>query len=112
MVTGKELAEEMSVQEAINEKLSEALQPSLLEVLNESHMHGGPATESHFNITAVSGTFADLNPVKRHQAVYKLLQQELEAGVHALALHLYTPDEWEQRQGSAPVSPDCRGGSK
>ena len=102
----------MSVQETINEKLSEALQPSFLEVVNESHMHGGPATESHFNITAVSSAFADLNLVKRHQAVYKLLQPELDAGVHALALHLYTLDEWEQRQGSAPVSPDCRGGSK
>ncbi len=102
----------MSVQDTIEAKLTQALQPSVLEVANESHMHGGPATESHFNITAVSATFTELNLVRRHQAVYKLLAQELAAGVHALALHLYTTDEWAQRSASAPISPDCRGGSK
>ena len=102
----------MSIQDTIKAKLSEALQPSMLEVANESHMHGGPATESHFNITAVSATFTDLNLVRRHQSVYKLLQTELAGGVHALAMHLYTQQEWEQRQGSSPTSPDCRGGSK
>jgi BolA protein len=102
----------MSVQDTIQAKLSEALQPSMLEVANESHMHGGPATESHFNITAVSATFTDLNLVRRHQSVYKLLQTELAGGVHALAMHLYTQQDWEQRQGSSSTSPDCRGGSK
>ena len=102
----------MSVQDTIQAKLSEVLQPSMLEVANESHMHGGPATESHFNITAVSATFTDLSLVRRHQAVYKLLHLELAGGVHALAMHLYTQQEWEQRQGSSPTSPDCRGGSK
>ncbi|GJM13141.1 MAG: transcriptional regulator [Pseudohongiella sp.] len=102
----------MSVQESIQEKLANALQPSVLEVVNESHMHGGPATESHFNITAVSAEFTDLNLVRRHQTVYKLLQQELDGGVHALALHLYTSAEWEQRRGASPSSPDCKGGSK
>ena len=102
----------MSVQDTIQAKLSAALQPSMLEVANESHMHGGPATESHFNITAVSATFTDLSLVRRHQVVYKLLHLELAGGVHALAMHLYTEQEWEQRQGSSPTSPDCRGGSK
>jgi BolA protein len=102
----------MSVQDTIQAKLSEALQPTMLEVANESHMHGGPATESHFNITAVSATFTDLSLVRRHQSVYKLLQTELAGSVHALAMHLYTEQEWEQRQGSSPTSPDCRGGSK
>ena len=102
----------MSVQDTIQAKLSAALQPSMLEVANESHMHGGPATESHFNITAVSATFTDLSLVRRHQAVYKLLHLELAGGVHALAMHLYTEQEWEQRQGSSPTSPDCRRGSK
>jgi|TARA_B110000444_G_scaffold172813_1_gene161636 BolA protein len=102
----------MSIQDTIQAKLSEALQPSMLEVANESHKHGGPATESHFNITAVSASFTDLNLVRRHQTVYKLLQNELAEGVHALAMHLYTEQEWEQRQGSLPTSPDCAGGEK
>lgn len=102
----------MSVQHAIETKLSEGLLPSFLTVVNESHMHGGPATESHYNITAVADAFEKLSLVRRHQSVYKLLEQELAAGVHALALHLYTEQEWEQRQQAAPSSPDCRGGSK
>lgn len=102
----------MSVQDSIEQKLVEGLQPFLLEVLNESHMHGGPATESHYNITAVTEEFCELPRVRRHQAVYKLLEQELAAGVHALALHLYTPEEWKERQQIAPKSPDCKGGSK
>lgn len=111
-MAGREMVLGMSVQDTIKEKLSEALRPSQLEVVNESHMHGGPATESHYNITVVSGVFDDLNPVKRHQTVYKLLQQELTDGVHALALHLYTTEEWRQRQSTSPASPDCKGGSK
>ena len=102
----------MSVQEDIEAKLSAGLQPSLLIVANESHMHGGPATESHYNITAVADAYDDLSLVRRHQSVYRLLEQELAAGVHALALHLYTSEEWAKRQQSAPSSPDCRGGSK
>ena len=102
----------MSVQDTIETKLSEGLRPEVLVVLNESHMHGGPATESHYNITAVADAFDELSLVRRHQSVYKLLEQELAAGVHALALHLYTSEEWAQRQQAAPSSPDCRGGSK
>ncbi|RZO68269.1 MAG: BolA family transcriptional regulator, partial [Halieaceae bacterium] len=29
---------------------------------------------------------------------------------HALALHTYTPDEWDQ-VATVPASPDCRGGT-
>ncbi len=102
----------MSVQASIERKLSESLQPSVLQVVNESHLHGGPATESHFNITAVTENFLPLTLLRRHQSVYKLLEQELADGVHALALHLYTAQEWKQRQQAVPSSPDCRGGSK
>lgn len=102
----------MAIQDIIQSKLQEELQPESLHIENESHMHGGSATESHFNITAVSGRFDGLPAVKRHQQIYKLLAPELAAGVHALALHLYTPAEWEQRQQAAPASPDCKGGSK
>ena len=48
----------------------------------------------------------------RHQNVYEILADELSGSVHALALHLYTPGEWQTRHGAIPDSPDCRGGSK
>ncbi|HAJ76634.1 MAG TPA: transcriptional regulator [Gammaproteobacteria bacterium] len=101
-----------SVQQIIQMKLEAALNPSMITVENESHMHGGQATESHFKLTVVAEQFSNLPRVKRHQHVYALLSQELNNGIHALALHLYSPVEWEQRQQSVAASPECRGGSK
>ena len=43
------------------------------------------------------------------QLVYSLLGDELADGVHALALHTYTPDEWSDI-GGVPDSPNCMGG--
>jgi BolA family transcriptional regulator, general stress-responsive regulator len=101
-----------SVQQIIQMKLEAALTPCMITVENESHMHGGPATESHFKLTVVAEQFENLPRVKRHQHVYALLSQELDNGIHALVLHLYSPAEWEQRQHSVPASPDCSGASK
>ncbi len=102
----------MSIQQTIEKKIEASLSPSILVVENESHRHGGPATESHFKLTIAAKEFADLNRVKRHQLVYKLLKDELDAGVHALALHLFSPQEWQEEAASVPPSPNCRGGSK
>ena len=102
----------MSVQQIIESKLQTALSPQYLEVENESHRHSGPATESHFKIIVVSEKFSEQSRVKRHQRVYALLTEEMAHGVHALALHLYSPPEWQERKQQSPNSPDCRGGSK
>lgn len=99
----------MSIQAAIEAHLRAGIRGDYLEVLNESHMHSGPATESHFKITAVSRDFEGISAVKRHQQVYQLLAHELSSGIHALALHLYTPAEWERKNVTAPRSPDCMG---
>lgn len=101
----------MSVQNTIEDKIQHALGPDYMMVENESHQHSGPATDSHFKVTVVAAEFESLSLVRRHQRIYQLLADELAAGVHALALHLYTPEEWQQRQQAVPSSPDCRGGS-
>ena len=101
----------MSLQQRIQLKVEGEIIPQHFELINESHMHSGPATESHFKLIIVSEQFQGLNAVKRHQQLYGLLSDELRDGVHALALHLYTPEEWAKRQ-SAPASPNCLGGSK
>ena len=102
----------MDIQISIENKISTALQPEHMQVENESHMHGGLATESHFKLTVVSGKFEGLALVKRHREVYRLLADELAGEVHALALHTYTQSEWCTKQGEAPASPNCLGGSK
>ena len=99
----------MTLEEQIKLKLSDAFEPMHLELLNESHMHAGPATDSHFNLLLVSQAFTGLKKVQRHQAVYKLLQQELAGPVHALALHLYSPAEWEAGDKEIQKSPKCKG---
>jgi BolA protein len=98
------------VSDTISRKVQSTLAPEHLELINESHMHAGPRTDSHFKLVVVSEAFAGLNKVKRHQAVYRLLSDELEGPVHALALHLYTPMEWGAAQ--VPASPLCANSPK
>lgn len=99
----------VDIAQQITEKLSE-LDPVQLDIVNESHMHSGPATDSHFKLTVVSDAFAGKRPVARHQLVYGILSEELAGPVHALALHLYSIEEWQAAE--VPDSPNCRGGSK
>jgi BolA protein len=103
----------MSIKQQIETKLSNALPLTLLEVSNESHMHSvPPGSETHFKVVLVSAEFVGKRPVARHQLIYRVLADELAGPVHALALHTYTAEEWQQRNGAAPVSPECMGGSK
>lgn len=102
----------MKIQQQITDKLSAEFQPSHLDVVNESYMHSvPPGSESHFKVVLVSAAFEGLRQVKRHQAVYAALAEQLAGEVHALALHTYSPDEWAAASG-APDSPQCMGGSK
>lgn len=100
----------MTVQAVIEEKLRAGLSPVFLQVDNESHMHSVPAnSETHFKVVVVADTFEGLRAVQCHQRVYGLLSEELQSGVHALAIHAYTPQDWANRT-EAPVSPECIGG--
>jgi len=102
----------MSVQARIEDTLK-TLEPAHMTVENESHMHNVPAnSETHFKVTLVFERFAGLMPVKRHQMIYALLADELAGPVHALALHLYTDEEWQNRGEARPDSPNCRGGGR
>jgi BolA protein len=103
----------MSIAEQIETKLQSDFSPLHLEVVNESHMHNvPPGSESHFKVTLVTDAFAGLPLLRRHRAVNTVLANELADGVHALALHTMTPEEWFAKGGVAPESPPCMGGSK
>ena len=100
----------MNTQEIITKKL-QSLSPEHLEVVNESHMHNVPeGSESHFKVTIVSAIFKDKMLLARHRLVNKALEEELAGGIHALALHTMTMEEWFEK-GNAPESPPCLGGS-
>jgi len=102
----------MSVEDDIIEKLQKSLSPVHLEVTNESHMHNvPPGSESHFRVVVVCSEFDGKMLVARHRLINKILAEELDGPVHALALHTMTPDEWSEK-GGAPESPPCMGGGK
>ena len=101
------------VQSVIIDTLNVAFVGAYIDVTNESHMHSVPAgSESHFKVVLVSDSFAGKRLVQRHQLIYGLLAEQLAGPVHALALHTYTSEEWAEKNGNAPTSPNCIGGSK
>ena len=103
----------MSVQSTIEQKLSNSLTPSHLEVINESHMHNvPPGSESHFKVVIVTDMFDGISRVRRHQQVNGVLAKELKEDIHALSMQTMTPDEWIARGGQVMASPDCLGGGK
>ena len=89
----------------LKNQLDLSLSPSHCEVLNESSQHSGPATESHFKIVVVSSYFDEMKLIDRHRFINKLFVEEL-THIHALAMHTYTPEEWQKRQ-TVPTSPEC-----
>ncbi len=100
------------MQALIEQKLKQGLNIIHLVIENESHLHSGPATDSHFKVALVSDDFIGKRPVARHQMVYALLADEMAGAIHALVIHPYTAEEWQQRNGDVPVSAPCRGSVK
>jgi BolA protein len=101
----------LSIQDTINAKLDQRFDLKHLDVVNESGNHNvPPGSETHFKVVMVSTDFEGARLIARHRAVNEALADELAGGVHALALHTYTPQEWQDRFGNAPMSPPCLGG--
>lgn len=84
----------------ITAKLTAALQPSRLEIVDDSRKHKGHAGanpdgrgETHFNVVVESAAFAGKSRVERQRLVYGALADELKERVHALSLKLTAPGE-------------------
>lgn len=88
----------MGKQDAIRQKLMIGLEPTRLDVINESELHAGhrssPGTgESHFRLVVVSPKFDGASRLQRHRMINDLLAEELAGGIHALAVHAFAPGE-------------------
>jgi BolA protein len=99
----------VSVAAAIQAKLTAALNPLRLEIVDESARHaghagiqghGGTGGETHFRLTIVSHMFEGQSRMARQRMVYDALAHELAHGVHAIAMTTLTPDEAVQRSSS------------
>lgn len=97
----------------INQKLTAALSPAYLLVVNESYKHNVPkGSESHFSVTIVSDNFLGKSLIERHRLVNGALSEELkkENGIHALSIKAKTVEQWNTDQ-SLNTTPNCLGGS-
>lgn len=102
-----------SIQQKIEQKLFNSIKSEYLVVVNESSMHNVPdGSESHFKVTIVSPEFEGKMLIAQHRMINLILKDELENSIHALALHTYTPNQWKEKEGISPASPQCLGGNK
>jgi len=78
-------------------RLQTVLQPSALEVIDESSQHHGHAGANgtgfgtHFRVRITSHLFTGKSPVTRHRLVYDALQDFMDQGLHALAIEAQPP---------------------
>ena len=88
----------MVMQERIVARLTAALDPLALDVIDESDRHAGHAGAregggTHYRVRVVSARFEGRSRVERHRLVHDLLKAEFADGLHALALATKAPDE-------------------
>ena len=83
--------------ELIKTVLTEAFQPELLEILDNSAAHAGHAGArsggGHYHVTIVADAFAGKSLVQRHQLVYKALGDLMKQQIHALGINALSPSE-------------------
>jgi BolA family transcriptional regulator, general stress-responsive regulator len=96
----------VSVAAIIESKLTAALHPLRLEIVDESarhaghaamHGHAGQGGETHFRLVIVAPIFEGQSRLARQRMVYGALAEELASGVHAIAMTTLTPAEAEQQ---------------
>lgn len=86
----------MNVVRIIEEKLA-ALQPSRLELRDDSALHAGhegaKGGGGHYSLTIVSPQFSGKSTVARHRLIYATLGPMMQQQIHALQIRAYAPDE-------------------
>ncbi len=85
----------MSVIETLRRQLA-ALDPTQLEIVDDSHKHAGHAGAregGHFRLSIVSPRFAGLSTMQRHRLVYDAVGDLKAFGIHALSINAKAPTE-------------------
>lgn len=89
----------MGIIHDIEEKIRRELQPAALEIVNESHLHAGHQEtfdgtgETHLRIRIVADAFEGLSRVDRHRRLNALVSDEMDKGLHAIAIEAKAPSE-------------------
>jgi BolA protein len=93
----------MRVAQAIRHRLSAALEPSCLDLVDQSAQHAGhagarPQGESHFQVTIVAPMFAGKSRIERQRMVFAALDDLMQSDIHALSIIALTPAEAADRR--------------
>jgi BolA family transcriptional regulator, general stress-responsive regulator len=88
----------VTLADEITRRLTAALAPTRLEVVNDSHLHAGHmgddgTGETHFTVDIETEAFAGLNRVARQRLVNTALADLLATRIHALAIRARAPGE-------------------
>ena len=77
--------------------LTAALQPTVLELTDESALHAGHAGAAsgagHYRLKIVSARFEGQRLVMRHRLVYDSVHDMMDTDIHALAITAMAPSE-------------------
>ena len=83
--------------EMLRKRLTQALQPVELDIIDESAKHAGHAGAAsgggHFIVTIVSPVFEDKTLIQRHRLVYDAVGDIMHSEIHALSIQARTPQE-------------------
>ena len=83
--------------EAIRSRLNAILEPTHIEVIDDSHLHvgheGARDGRGHFTVRVVSEKFDGLRPLQRHQLIYDALGDLMTTDIHALRINAKTSAE-------------------
>ena len=86
------------IAEQIKNRLTEALAPESINVIDNTQAHAGHAGiqqsgGGHFHVAIVSEAFNGKSLVQRHQLVYKALGEMMKQQIHALGIDASAPQE-------------------
>ena len=81
----------------IRDRLTQALQPAALDIIDESVKHAGHAGAAsgggHFIVNIVADIFNDKTLIQRHRMVYAAVDDIMHVEIHALSIQAKTPEE-------------------
>ena len=81
----------------IRSRLEEALSPTQIDIIDESHQHAGHAGAAsgggHFNVTIVAEKFSGKSTIERHRMVYLAVNDIMPSEIHALSIKALAPEE-------------------
>jgi BolA protein len=84
------------MKEKIIKKLQENFSPEFLEVINNSHLHGGHFkadnpehhNQTHFVVKISSNELREMKKIDAHRKINKILEDGFKEGLHALEIKI------------------------